>query len=139
MSLLWITAAGDDCPGGLDQYEHHECEPGVVKIHDKDRFVMVMQHGRRANGYASHRPAEGDGSSVGEAAFDEDGTMSNIGVAPHHQRQGYGRMIWDAANHLADRGETSRPKHSVERTDAGDAWAQSVGGEVPTDRKRVFR
>jgi 2'-5' RNA ligase len=65
------------------------------------------------------------------------GFMRWMGTAPYaidktevhenHRRQGLATAMWDWAQ------EEGRPKptHSRQRTDAGDAWARSVGGPLP--------
>jgi GNAT superfamily N-acetyltransferase len=104
---------------------------------------MVMKHsgdyGTAA--YASYRPEgrEDEHTTVGEAHFHSSGELDNIGITPAHQRKGVGSMIWQAATALHQAGQTAEPRHSSERTDAGDAWAHKVGGPRPADRKRVFR
>lgn len=56
----------------------------------------------------------------------------NIGVSADQQRRGVATALWNEAHRLA--GEVQRipkPKHSPDRTNAGDAWARSVGGRLP--------
>jgi hypothetical protein len=60
----------------------------------------------------------------------------NIGVSADQQRRGVATALWNEGHRLA--GEVQRipqPKHSADRTNAGDAWARSVGGRLPR-RKR---
>jgi len=58
--------------------------------------------------------------------------ITGIEVPPDHQRKGIASAMWAEGHRLA---ETERgipaPKHSSDRTDAGDAWARSVGGRLP--------
>lgn len=61
------------------------------------------------------------------------GQVDWIEVSPEHQRQGLGSRMWEHAQSLNLR---PSPKHSNERTDAGDAWAKSVGGRIP--RRKDF-
>ena len=44
--------------------------------------------------------------------------VHNIEVDPQYQRQGIATKV-------------PAPSHSKDRTDAGDAWARSVGGRLP--------
>jgi hypothetical protein len=56
----------------------------------------------------------------------------NIGVSADQQRRGVATALWNEGHRLA--GEVQRipqPKHSPDRTNAGDAWARSVGGRLP--------
>jgi len=67
------------------------------------------------------------------------GTMSwkrtgveNIEVDPAHRRQGIASELWRRAHEeAASSPHVVAPKHSKDRTDAGDAWARSVGGRLP--------
>ena len=55
-------------------------------------------------------------------------------VDVHHsaQRQGIATGMWNEGQRLAaEHGRIPAPKHSPDRTDAGDAWAKSVGGRLP--------
>lgn len=62
----------------------------------------------------------------------EDSKIDHVHVHPEHQRQGIGTALWSEAHKVASstRG-VKAPKHSKERTDAGDAWARSVSKRVP--------
>lgn len=56
----------------------------------------------------------------------------NIGTTPGMERRGVATAMWHegirlAANHT----RIPRPKHSADRTKAGDSWANSVGGRIP--------
>jgi hypothetical protein len=46
---------------------------------------------------------------------------------------GMATEMWNHANRVADaaKGNVPHPEHSSSRTDAGDAWAKSVGGYIP--------
>lgn len=52
--------------------------------------------------------------------------LHNVHVDEEHQRKGIASAMWKM-------GQDARPrvKHSSQRTDAGDAWAKSVGGRLP--------
>jgi ribosomal protein S18 acetylase RimI-like enzyme len=56
------------------------------------------------------------------------GQVDWVEVDPSYKRQGIGRQMWEHAQSI---GVRPSPKHSNERTDAGDAWAKSVGGPLP--------
>ena len=75
--------------------------------------------------------ASENGEPRGFMNWDSRGIRS-IEVADDYQRQGIGTAMWNEGHRLA--GEQSRvpaPTHSPDRTDAGDAWARSVGGRLP--------
>jgi GNAT superfamily N-acetyltransferase len=67
------------------------------------------------------------------------GTMSwskkgihNVEVDPQYQRQGIATELWNRGHQeAASNRSVVAPKHSPDRTDAGDAWAKSVGGRRP--------
>lgn len=60
------------------------------------------------------------------------GEVRGIDTDPGHRRQGVASSMWAEGQRVA--GETrgvKLPKHSAQRTTAGDAWAKSVGGRLP--------
>lgn len=60
------------------------------------------------------------------------GEIHNIAVDWDARRMGVATGMWQEAHRLA--GETRgvrAPRHSAERTDAGEAWARSLGGRLP--------
>ncbi len=71
------------------------------------------------------------GMEVGSLLWDSK-QIRNVGVPEQHQRQGVATALWEEGHRMA--GENARipqPKHSADRTNAGDAWARSVGGKLP--------
>lgn len=60
------------------------------------------------------------------------GEIRGVYTDPQFQRQGLATRLWSEGQRLAEetRGVTA-PKHSADRTNAGDAWARSVGGRLP--------
>jgi GNAT superfamily N-acetyltransferase len=62
---------------------------------------------------------------------EDDGEILDLQVREDRRRRGVGRLLWEvAAEVAADRGWPA-PRHSGTRTVVGDAWAASVGGELP--------
>ena len=62
--------------------------------------------------------------------------IRNIGVNADQQRRGVATGMYQHAQQLAEENaRIPQPKHSADRTAAGDAWARSVGGRLP--RKKV--
>jgi hypothetical protein len=58
--------------------------------------------------------------------------ISNIGVSADQQRRGVATGMYQHAQQLAaTNARIPAPKHSADRTTAGDAWARSVGGRLP--------
>lgn len=56
------------------------------------------------------------------------GRVLQIDVDDDHQRRGLATAMWNHANALKG---VRKPQHSNDRTNAGDAWARSVGGRLP--------
>lgn len=52
--------------------------------------------------------------------------VTAVHVDERFQRQGVASEMWRFGQELRP-----RPKHSPDRTNAGDAWARSVGGRLP--------
>lgn len=62
--------------------------------------------------------------------------IGDVDVHEDFQRQGIATTLWHHANMVAENEpRVPRPKHSADRTDAGDAWARSVGGRLPRRRE----
>lgn len=63
------------------------------------------------------------------------GEIKGVYTAKEHQRQGIASSLYQEGSRLAGatRG-VPQPKHSPDRTTAGEAWARSVGGRVPPRR-----
>lgn len=57
--------------------------------------------------------------------------ITNVHVQEEHRRQGLATAMWDMGQSMRP-----RPQHSADRTNAGEAWARSVGGRLPR-RKQV--
>lgn len=55
------------------------------------------------------------------------GKILNVHVKPEYRRRGIATGMYNYAQGL----DVIKPAHSSWRTDAGDAWAKSVGGEIP--------
>jgi hypothetical protein len=71
------------------------------------------------------------GAHVGDMLWDSK-QIRNIGVPSDQQRRGIATQLWHEGNRLASENKKiPAPKHSADRTAAGDAWAKSVGGRLP--------
>lgn len=125
-----------------DQFAFHMATPkemGGVPHHTVE--VWHPEHATTA--WAQAHPAERDlwaGSSddpghrpIGSISWHhKTGEVRGVYVQKEHQRKGIGTALWHQAGAVAGttRGVTT-PKHSADRTDAGDAWAHSLGGRLP--------
>jgi hypothetical protein len=58
--------------------------------------------------------------------------IQKLDVEPEFSRRGLATQMWEHGHLLAEtQRRVPQPKHSPDRTDAGDAWARSVGGRLP--------
>ncbi len=73
-----------------------------------------------------------DGERVGCLPWDEHGRIGFVIVEASYRRQGIATAMWEYAHTLP----IVPPEHSPNRTDAGDAWAASVGGYLPPRNDR---
>lgn len=95
-------------------------------------------HPLSADGDISYKVADGKyGEKLVQAHHSTDGlvgeleignfkNVKDIRVAEAHQRKGIATNMWHYAH-----AQGLNPEHSEQRTDAGDAWARTVGGELP--------
>jgi hypothetical protein len=58
--------------------------------------------------------------------------VTGVNVDEEHRRQGLATAMWNMSQSIRP-----KPVHSADRTNAGDAWAKSVGGRLPR-RKPVL-
>jgi hypothetical protein len=73
------------------------------------------------------------GKNVGYLLWRNSGSVDEVSVSEPKRRMGMATEMWNHANRVADaaKGNVPHPEHSSSRTDAGDAWAKSVGGYIP--------
>jgi hypothetical protein len=72
---------------------------------------------------------------VGDLLWNAKG-IRNVIVSPDQQRRGVATAMWHEGHRLAaENAKIPTPKHSPDRTQAGDAWARSVGGRLPRRKK----
>jgi hypothetical protein len=60
------------------------------------------------------------------------GKIDNINVIGRMQGLGIATSMYEKASKLSADTGIKTPQHSNFRTDKGDAWAHSVGGNLPT-------
>ncbi len=82
--------------------------------------------------FSQHRVSAMQGDrQVGTMSWSKKG-IHNVEVDPQFQRQGIATALWQRGHQeAATNRNVVAPKHSPDRTDAGDAWAKSVGGRRP--------
>jgi hypothetical protein len=75
------------------------------------------------------------GRQVGNMVWNARG-IEHVLVDPDSQRQGIATAMWNEGQRLATENQRiPKPRHSPDRTNAGDAWARSVGGPLPRRRQ----
>ena len=58
--------------------------------------------------------------------------ISGLEVDAEYRRQGVATAMWNRAHQEAEvNPRIPKPKHSKDRTTAGDSWAKAVGGRLP--------
>ena len=102
----------------LPQNNHleHDISPGyhLIQVHDKA------------------------GDPIGHIQWlTKTGEIHSIRVASAYQRRGIATAMYHMANQLSDEYGVVKPKHSNDRSDQGDKWAKSVGGDLPERVKYV--
>jgi GNAT superfamily N-acetyltransferase len=103
-----------------DQFQmHYEAPyPGVHDWHRVEARLPEQQPGERSAGYMRW------GSKTGE--------IRAIDVEPQYQRRGVATAMYKHAHELAATNRKIRsPRHSPDRTEAGEAWARSLGDRLP--------
>ena len=90
-----------------------------------------------------------EGTSLGHISWNgRSGRVDQVYVPHEYQGLGVATSLWERAQKLADMGQAPAPKHSNDRTLAGDEWASKVGGKKPmlnsgrgwsaTQRRKLF-
>jgi hypothetical protein len=73
-------------------------------------------------------PEEDEDRNVGQLDWSaKTGEIGMVETAPSHVRQGIATHMYNLGKALPGKG----PSHSNDRTNAGTAWAKSVGGKLP--------
>lgn len=79
--------------------------------------------------------ARSGGSELGSMLWNAREVL-NIGTTPGQERRGVATAMWHEGHRLAaESAKVPQPKHSADRTAAGDSWARSVGGRLPRRKK----
>jgi ribosomal protein S18 acetylase RimI-like enzyme len=101
-----------------------------------EQFSFVQATPKEMGGSATHRIDVGPRGTIAQMSWHhKTGEITGIDVSPPHRRQGIATAMLGEARRIA--GETrgvTAPKHSTDRTDAGEAWARSLGERLPKRR-----
>jgi len=69
---------------------------------------------------------------AGYLVWDNDsGLVLDLWVRDDRQRLGVASALWEMAQRTAEANGWHEPLHAGDRTEDGDAWARSLGGELP--------
>ena len=90
-----------------------------------------------------------EGALLGHISWNgRSGRVDQVYVPHEYQGLGVATSLWERAHKLADMGQAPAPKHSNDRTLAGDEWASKMGGKKPilnsgrgwsaTQRRKLF-
>jgi GNAT superfamily N-acetyltransferase len=104
---------------------------------DLGTHTIQYHHGAMGFGTSAHNFTMHDSEDnfVGTMGLDHEGTIQHIEVHPELRRQGLATKLYNFGHELNEDIDTiPAPKHSESRTAAGNAWATTVGGDVPKAR-----
>lgn len=91
-----------------------------------------LKHKHSTDDYGMHRiDLFNNNGAVGYIEWDEDGEVNTIHIGDKLRRMGLGTHLWELATQLSEKAGWEPPQHSSRRTEAGDAFAQSIGGYIP--------
>lgn len=123
--------------------------PAEIQIGDNPKHKMFMawkseddlgthtiqyHHGSMGFGTSAHNFTmhDSDDQFIGTMGLSHDGTIDHIEVHPELRRQGLATKLYNFGHELhGDIPSIPAPKHSETKTEAGQKWANAVGGEEP--------
>lgn len=78
-------------------------------------------------------PEEAPEADVGMMEwFKNNGRVSELFVGKEFRRKGVATGMWNEAKRISkENPEIPEPRHNPQRSRKGDAWARSVGGDLP--------
>jgi hypothetical protein len=119
-------AANPKSMGGIPTHTVEAWHP------DDASSTWAQAHPAERNTYAGSSIDPGIRPVASLSWHHKTGEIRGVYTEKEHQRQGIASSLHTRANEIASetRGVPA-PKHSADRTDAGDAWARSVGGSIP--------
>lgn len=100
----------------LEAWPKGEGNSEIAQTHPRDRKVYQPGDPKPAGYLDWHR---------------KNGQIDYIEVNPEHQRQGLATQLYNRAIQISQEQGLKPPKHSPDRTNAGDAWAKSTGDRLP--------
>lgn len=101
-----------------------------------DQFHFRLHSSNTQGGYTTRSVTaheQGEDQEIGHLAWTDypsgptiHGEIQAVWTHPAHRRKGVATGMWAAARAYADLHDIVAPRHSEERTYAGDVWAHSV-------------
>ncbi len=70
-------------------------------------------------------------------AVEGGGKIYDLWTRPDRRRRGVASLLWTVAGEVAAEHGWPMPQHSGQRTEAGEAWARSMGGTLPALDERT--
>lgn len=123
------------------QFVHHLARPGDLDTRNTRNHVVeawpknsTLAHIHPADRKYGGMAPEGEvANPIGNLDWHhKSGTIQQVHVEPGYRRKGIATEMFHQARTIAKTTKGVKPpKHSPDRTDAGNAWARSVGGRVP--------
>lgn len=106
--------------------DHGVVSKGVPKGMKRLRLTTHELPGITAVKATRRKKTLGEMHVVNEPGTPDHGTIWGMEVPEKHRRKGIATAMWQHAERKG-----LPVQHSILRTDAGDAWAKSVGGKTP--------
>ena len=126
-----LRVVGSDTSGVIDVVSEEATEerldPSLQKF--SERTVAFTEDGRSQVKVLRIAMELGEDSAYID--WEPSGEIYYIKVPPEYRRQGIATKLWEAAKELARESGLPIPTLSQYRTDEGDAWAKSLGEELP--------
>lgn len=96
-------------------------------------YTLKFKPAPEDDNMANHKIiAQYKGRRVGRMEWDiGTGDIQGINVQPSHRRKGIATAMWNLAQDITG----NNVGHSPVRSDEGDVWAKSVGGDIPPRSK----
>jgi ribosomal protein S18 acetylase RimI-like enzyme len=95
-----------------------------------ERVIPITEDGRRNIRVLRLELALGDDTAYID--WEPSGELYYIKVPVEYRRQGLATRLWESAQVVARESGLPPLTHSEYRTNDGDAWAQAVGGVLPS-------
>lgn len=107
------------------QFKYFPPDKGGFAYHELTAMVPEQMKKPDGGEYTSHK-------EVGTIKWHpRSGEVNWVRTRPEYRGLGVASTLWEKAHKLSADTGIKAPKHSKHRTEQGEAWAKSVGGERP--------